>query len=732
MDQLLLQIGYNGVETKVMELRAAQYYSIAAQEALPITPTKSDAAWGNITGNIDDQKDLINKLDGLKSTVEKELLEKLDTAFTYKGSVTTKESLPENPNVGDVYYVESEDKNYTFNGETWDETSSLNIDLSDYLTKEEITELLQGYCTIEYLDGVILSLEDRLNTEISKRESEKAAIDKVIVAIDDILVKVQENIKTLRENIVDLSSTVEKNSKDIQNKANKSEVYSKTEVDETLSLYAKKSDIPSISGGVTEDFLNEKLLDYAKLTDIPEDTVTHDELKEYAKLSDIPEITSGITEEELNTRLEEYAKTTDTVSKAEIEEKNYANKDEVITKEELPLDDVITEDRLNNALSDYVKVEEIPTDIVTHDEIKDFITTEALTDYATKEELPKDVVTHPELDEYAKKSDIPSISGGITEEQLTERLQNYTAKEDFTLLENTVSTQSGGIQSLLIQLQELEKRIEDLKSLDPEIVVLYEGGDSEFMNKEKDFILSGVVNTPTKISGNTVTLKDATITAAFVQMLAAQDINLKGVTLTGKVPKILSNYLFSVNADGYITIRDCVVNTENAYNGIEINLYNGLSKSVTIDNVDFSGRLNNNGINIFGMAENGVVTISNCHFSSLSNVVRVSNKTNTSWTLNLINCTVDEWEDNQYAGLILLQDYTSGSKEKADENNIFHKITINIQNLTKPDGSKLTPVEDLSSICSTKDPATQIIYMWDEWRNFTPYSVDVFPVINIQ
>ena len=132
------------------------------------------------------------------------------------------------------------------------------------------------------------------------------------------------------------------------------------------------------------------------------------------------------------------------------------------------------------------------------------------------------------------------------------------------------------------------------------------------------------------------------------------------------------------------------------------------------------------------MAENGVVTISNCHFNSLSNVVRVSNKANTSWTLNLINCTVDEWEDNQYAGLILLQDYTSENKEKADENNIFHKITINIQNLTKPNGSKLTPVEDLSTICSTEDPATQIIYMWDEWRNFTPYSAEVFPTINIQ
>ena len=118
----------------------------------------------------------------------------------------------------------------------------------------------------------------------------------------------------------------------------------------------------------------------------------------------------------------------------------------------------------------------------------------------------------------------------------------------------------------------------------------------------------------------------------------------------------------------------------------------------------------NNGINIFGIAENGVVTISNCRFEDLSNVVRVSNRLNMPWTLNIINCVCEKWEANlDYTGMILLQDYTSGSVEAANENDQFSKLTINIQNCTKPDGTKILPVEDLSTICGSRDN-NQIIY----------------------
>ena len=80
--------------------------------------------------------------------------------------------------------------------------------------------------------------------------------------------------------------------------------------------------------------------------------------------------------------------------------------------------------------------------------------------------------------------------------------------------------------------------------------------------------------------------------------------------------------------------------------------------------------------------------------------------------------------------MILLQDYTSTSAEEADANNQFANITINIQNLTKPDGNKLQAPDNLGSICATGDE-NQIIYMFDDYRGITPYG-DKYPIISIK
>jgi hypothetical protein len=226
-----------------------------------------------------------------------------------------------------------------------------------------------------------------------------------------------------------------------------------------------------------------------------------------------------------------------------------------------------------------------------------------------------------------------------------------------------------------------------------------------------------------------VTLDDATVYSAFMELKATEDITLKNVTTSGLIYKTNTNAIYKLHADGYVSIRDCTFTPEVAYNGIEIGLGTGLAKSVIIDNCEFDGAFSNNAINIFGMDNGGVVTISNCHFHKLSNILRISNRTNTAWTINLINCTCDEWDTSEYAGMVLFQDYTSGSKEAADANNQFAKITLNIQNCYKPDGTKIVMPDDLSTICSSKDE-NQIIYMWDAWRNFTEYG-DKFPTINI-
>ena len=73
--------------------------------------------------------------------------------------------------------------------------------------------------------------------------------------------------------------------------------------------------------------------------------------------------------------------------------------------------------------------------------------------------------------------------GLATEEALTQ-VDNRVIEVNKQVAD-TLSTQDGNIQTLLLKIQELEKKIVDVKSLDPEIVVLYDGSDANYENKEK-------------------------------------------------------------------------------------------------------------------------------------------------------------------------------------------------------------------------------------------------------
>ena len=81
---------------------------------------------------------------------------------------------------------------------------------------------------------------------------------------------------------------------------------------------------------------------------------------------------------------------------------------------------------------------------------------------------------------------------------------------------------------------------------------------------------------------------------------------------------------------------------------------------------------------------------------------------------------------------MIFQDYTSKSAEDSKKNNMFgpDKMTVNIVNCTTPNG-KLGPVEDLSTVCGTKD-ANQLFYMYSDKEGEIAYSADRFPVITIK
>ena len=100
--------------------------------------------------------------------------------------------------------------------------------------------------------------------------------------------------------------------------------------------------------------------------------------------------------------------------------------------------------------------------------------------------------------------------------------------------------------------------------------------------------------------------------------------------------------------------------------------------------------------------------------------------------INITNCSCKKWEQgSDWAGMLICQDHINKTAEAAATANVFGdgKITINITNFTKPDGTVLAPT-DLSTICGTKDDK-QIFYVY-AGGEIVAYDETRYPVINIK
>lgn len=343
------------------------------------------------------------------------------------------------------------------------------------------------------------------------------------------------------------------------------------------------------------------------------------------------------------------------------------------------------------------------------------------------------------------------LSGYITKEEFEEAKKLYYLKKEIDDIINTLNVniqislankldvttyntdkqeQLGNITLLQNKLDEMESKINDTKHSNTDVLVLYEGHDSSFENKEKDYIINGVIKSNVDFMGNSVTIDNVDVNAASANIIVADECCIKNTNVSGLLPQKISDYVFNICADKYVTVKDCNFTMENCYNNIEVGYNLGLAKYIIIENVNFNGLTANNAINVYGMANNGVLTISNCHFENVANVLKISNRALTNFTINLINCTCDKWTDRTpYNGLIHLEDYTSLDTETANKNNMFKKLIINIQNCKGPNGI-IKSVNDLSTICGSQDD-NQLIYMYDEYRKFSTYNVDTWPTINI-
>lgn len=225
--------------------------------------------WGNIEGNIKNQKDLMDYLSTQVSTL-----------FDYKGTVATYEDLEKikDAKVGDTYNVEDEGGNYTWSGKNWDKLSD-TVDLSGYYTREEVDAKCALYTTT-----------DELNTKLGD------------------YVKTTYLDTTLQNYVTDESLTTTLN--DYPNN---------DDLQGELANYAKTEALTNYVQGST---LTTTLADYVK-----NDALTT-KLADYATTEAMNQAIAGVT---IPTKVSQLTNDSKFVTETELEGKNYLTEHQPLT-----------------------------------------------------------------------------------------------------------------------------------------------------------------------------------------------------------------------------------------------------------------------------------------------------------------------------------------------------------------------------------------------------------------
>lgn len=255
-------------------------------------------------------------------------------------------------------------------------------------------------------------------------------------------------------------------------------------------------------------------------------------------------------------------------------------------------------------------------------------------------------------------------------------------------------------------------------------------GETISMSQSKSFIGKSVKLGNVNLSSESSTKS--------VLNIVANDSELDNLTLSGTWSRSVGgNTMISLNNAQNVTVSDVEVNRTGGYNAVEIGLDGkGTVKSVVIDGLEISSSLSNNGINIFSFEDNANIVIKNCHFTEVSNPIRISNMTYAkNVNITIQDCTFDKWESGTpaYAGLILLQDHTSTSTEVFNEKNPFATFNITIDNVTGPYG-KIASGQTMEEICASQNAEKQLVYMYVDKATPTliPYTSDKYPTITIK
>lgn len=321
-------------------------------------------------------------------------------------------------------------------------------------------------------------------------------------------------------------------------------------------------------------------------------------------------------------------------------------------------------------------------------------------------------ITPTEVDVPDSETKLNTLVVGVTPNTFVETTEFDKTKQDIDNLKQEDISQDGVNISILNRLAALESQVDSLKKTNISVVDDISEGVSQ---PDQDLVISSqepVVKTTTVV-GKSVDFRNLNVDSSNMKITAeGGDVILNNINTTGELKKSTANTVFAINTNDYVRITQGDIN-QKSYNCIEIGLNNTEPKNIIIDGIDFNSDLSNNAILVFAHADNAVLTISNCHVKKCSNFLRLSNRTNHKLTVNIVNCQIDAWDTNpKWAGFLCLQDYTSGDNEAALEAKLFasDKITINLTNVTGPNG-KITTPEDMSLAFGSQNLEKQLGYV---------------------
>jgi len=539
-----------------------------------------------------------------------------------------------------------------------------------------------------------------------------------------------------------------------------------------MATKADKSEIPDISGLAEKTYVDTELAKKANVEDIPDvsEFITAEALDPYVKTEDLPDLTPYAKTEDVNTELAKKANVEDIPDVSEFITATalepYATTEVVNTaleqkadKSEIPdVSGFATTESVNTALANKADKSEIP-------DVSEFITATALEPYAKSEDIPdvsgfaEKTYVDTELGKKANVEDIPDVSGFAvktdvdtaleskadkseipdvsefitatalepyaTTEAMNTALENYATNDDVDAVSSWATEEFGSVNSALrAQIDILNKMIREIKYPEVEEMEI----DMDISASDKDIAISGDVSGAVRniTNANSVLGENVTIENGRIAVAATEDVEFKNLNTNGALAKSTSNAAMSINNNGNVVIKESGIE-QNSYNAIEIGLGTNVApKNVLIDNVQFTGTLSNNAISVFGWQEGAEIVISNCVFENVSNPIRLSNKTNVPCKVKFINCTCNKWDSNpDYAGFLLLQDYTSASAAEAEEANRFANMEITFENCYGPEGVKIEG--DAEALCN---PEHQIVYLWRDKGGKVAYDATKFPKIS--